>query len=104
MVQRLPVHLWQSLTWDQGKNMAHHVQFSVDTGVVELYFCDPSHPGSEVQMRTPTGCYANTYRKAPTWQHSLNKISTMQLTLSNGRPRQTLDWMTPSEKLAEVLQ
>ena len=39
-VQRLPEHLWQSLTWDQGREMAQHVQFSIDTGV-DVYFCDP---------------------------------------------------------------
>ncbi|MCH8130816.1 MAG: IS30 family transposase [Acidobacteria bacterium] len=42
-VQRLPDHLWQSLTWDQGKEMAQHAQFSIDTGV-DVYFCDPKSP------------------------------------------------------------
>jgi len=42
-VKKLPEHLWQSLTWDQGKEMAQHAQFSVDTGV-HVYFCDPKSP------------------------------------------------------------
>jgi IS30 family transposase len=39
----LPEQLRRSLTWDQGKEMGRHVQFSVDTGV-KVFFCDPKSP------------------------------------------------------------
>jgi IS30 family transposase len=42
-VTRLPEQLRRSLTWDQGKEMAEHTKFTVDTGVA-VYFCDPRSP------------------------------------------------------------
>ena len=42
-IASLPSQLRRSLTWDQGKEMAEHVQFTVDSGV-QVYFCDPRSP------------------------------------------------------------
>ena len=42
-IDSLPSQLRRSLTWDQGKEMAEHVQFTVDSGV-QVYFCDPNSP------------------------------------------------------------
>ena len=42
-VQRLPQHLWKSLTWDEGAEMAEHAQLRIDTGLA-IYFCDPQSP------------------------------------------------------------
>src|SRR4029434_2942459 len=42
-VLRLPQQLRRSLTWDHGREMAEHLQFTIDSGV-QVYFCDPRSP------------------------------------------------------------
>ena len=40
---RLPAELRRTLTWDQGKEMAEHVRFTIDTDIA-VFFCDPHSP------------------------------------------------------------
>ncbi len=102
-VQRLPEHLWESLTWDQGKEMAQHVQFSVDTGV-EVFFCDPNSPWQRGTNENTNGLLRQYFPKGS----DMSKLTQDDLDQAgyslNTRPRQTLNWMTPSDKLAEALQ
>ena len=102
-VQRLPDHLWESLTWDQGKEMAQHAQFSVDTGV-DVYFCDPKSPWQRGTNENTNGLLRQYFPKGTDMskltQHDLDQAAYSL----NTRPRQTLGGMTPSDKLAETLQ
>ena len=104
-VQRLPEHLWQSLTWDQGKEMAQHAQFSIDTGVQVSTSVIRSRPWQRGSNENTNGLLRQYFPKGTDMSVSSPKTDLDQAAHSlNGRPRQTLDWMSPSEKLAEVLQ
>ena len=98
-VRKLPVELRRSLTWDRGMEMAHHKKFSVATDV-QVYFCDPQSPWQRgtnentnrlLRQYFPKGTDLSGYS-----QSDLNKIA-LRL---NQRPRKTLSFCTPADKLA----
>jgi IS30 family transposase len=102
-IVKLPDELRRSLTWDQGKEMAAHGRFSIETGL-PVYFCDPRSPWQRGSNENTNGLLRQYFPKrtslAPYSQTDLDAIAAEL----NGRPRQTLDWLKPSEALDQALQ
>jgi IS30 family transposase len=101
-ITTLPEQLRQSLTWDQGIEMAQHVQLRLDTGL-QIYFCDPRSPWQRGTNENTNGLLRQYFPRGTNLaRHSADELAAVAAAL-NGRPRKTLGWKTPTEVLTEYL-
>jgi len=101
-IATLPAQLRRSITWDQGKEMAEHVQFTVDTGV-QIYFCDPKSPWQRGSNENTNGLLRQYFPKGTDLsEHGPDHLDFVAAQM-NRRPRETLGWMRPAEALGRLL-
>jgi IS30 family transposase len=102
-VRKLPQELRRSLTWDRGKEMADHKSFTIATNV-QVYFCDPRSPWQRGSNENTNGLLRQYFpRGTDLSQFSQAYLNKIALRL-NQRPRKTLGFETPADKLQAVLQ
>jgi transposase, IS30 family len=101
-IATLPAEMFRTITWDQGHEMARHAAFSVDTGV-QVYFCDPHSPWQRGSNENTNGLLRQYMPKGTDLSvHTREDLDRIARSLNN-RPRETLGWLKPSEKLAQLL-
>ncbi|MGN6128956.1 MAG: IS30 family transposase [Nocardioidaceae bacterium] len=98
----LPEQLRRSLTWDQGGELAKHVQLKIDAGI-DVYFCDPRSPWRRPSHENTNVLLRQYFPKGTDLSRWTAEELQAVLTTLNARPRMALGWRTPTEVYQEQL-
>ncbi|WP_226831660.1 MULTISPECIES: IS30 family transposase [Brevibacterium] len=102
-VSELPQTLRRSLTWDQCTEMSGHVAFHTATNM-DVYFCDPGSPWQRGSNENTNGLLRQYFPKGTDLsRHAPMELEDVAAEL-NARPRKSLNWETPGERLRALLE
>ena len=101
--RHLPRGLKNTLTYDQGKEMAQHKLFTKETNIT-VYFAHPHSPWERGTNENTNGLLRQYFPKNTDFARIPKERIKMVQDELNDRPRKTLDWYTPHEKFAELLR
>ena len=98
----VPDELRKTLTYDQGKEMNEHQQFSIDTGI-QVFFAHPGSPWERGTNENTNGLIRQYFPKGTDFtQVSVDEIKKVQRKL-NGRPRKVLNFYKPNEVFNDLV-
>lgn len=102
-IERMPERLRQTVAWDQGIEMARHLEITATTGV-KVYFCNPHSPWERPTNENTNGLLREFLPKGSDLSiYTREELDEIQ-DLMNNRPRKALGWLTPIEHLTQVLE
>jgi transposase, IS30 family len=101
-LRSLPREITKTLTYDQGKEMSEHKQFTIDTGIT-IYFAHPGSPWERGTNENTNGLLRQYFPKGT----EFNKVSTREIKRVqrelNDRPRAVLHWQKPTEVINHLV-
>jgi transposase, IS30 family len=99
----LPGWFARTLTWDRGKELAHHQRITATTGIA-VYFADPCAPWQRGSNENTNGLLREYLPKGSDLSlHTPAQLHAIAAEL-NDRPRKRLGYRTPAEELAKLLE
>ena len=101
-MQHLPKLLRNSLTWDQGAELALHKRIGASLDMA-VYFCDPHSPWQRGTNENTNGLLRQYFPKGTDLSVYPEDYLDAVAEELNDRPRKTLGFMRPSEKIIELL-
>jgi len=95
-IATLPAQACRSITWDQGKEMAAHAEFTIATDI-PVFFCDPHSPWQRGSNENTNGLLRQYFPKGTDLSvHSQQHLDNVAAELNN-RPRKRHHFLTPLE-------
>ena len=94
--KRVPDELKKTLTYDQGKEMSQHEQFTIDTGI-QVFFAHPGSPWERGTNENTNGLIRQYFPKGTDFTLvSVDGIKEVERK-QNDRPRKVLNFYKPNE-------